>query len=246
MHLIPANAGFRTAIKKRHNMKKILLSAFCALCAFGASADYSQYFKVVYEGNVVADNSEVIVAPTDAFEGYCDYMPHLNVVAAGLDSQNVYVAMEYTGTPSEADTKADPDWGGPQMCFEGSFNDKQPNACLQGGGERFVASSDDVILPPSDLNTFFLMPEVIGQKEDKVSKYKVSVIALDENKDELDDAVFTCTVVFTANGAGVGEIGVDNNAAPVYYNLQGVKVANPGNGVFIKSQGGKVSKVILN
>ena len=30
-----------------------------------------------------------------------------------------------------------------------------------------------------------------------------------------------------------------------YYNLQGVKVANPENGLFIKKQGNKVSKVIL-
>ena len=43
--------------------------------------------------------------------------------------------------------------------------------------------------------------------------------------------------------------GIDNiliNEAPVeYYNLQGVKVANPSNGIFIKKQGNKVSKVIL-
>ena len=43
---------------------------------------------------------------------------------------------------------------------------------------------------------------------------------------------------------GVGEIMI--NEAPVeYYNLQGVKVANPSNGIFIKRQGGKVTKVIL-
>ena len=37
----------------------------------------------------------------------------------------------------------------------------------------------------------------------------------------------------------------DNNAPAVYYNLQGVKVAEPSNGIFIKVQGKKVSKVYV-
>ena len=43
---------------------------------------------------------------------------------------------------------------------------------------------------------------------------------------------------------GVEEIAVEN--APVeYYNLQGVKVARPENGIFIKKQGSRTSKVVL-
>ena len=43
---------------------------------------------------------------------------------------------------------------------------------------------------------------------------------------------------------GVEEIAVEN--APVeYYNLQGVKVARPENGIFIKKQGSKATKVVL-
>ena len=37
----------------------------------------------------------------------------------------------------------------------------------------------------------------------------------------------------------------DANAPVEYYNLQGVKVANPGKGVFIKKQGSKTTKVVL-
>ena len=44
---------------------------------------------------------------------------------------------------------------------------------------------------------------------------------------------------------GIEEIGVDANAPVEYYNLQGVKVANPENGIFIKKQGGRTSKVVL-
>lgn len=46
-------------------------------------------------------------------------------------------------------------------------------------------------------------------------------------------------------GAGVNDIEVNETSAPTeYFNLQGMKIANPDNGVYIKRQGGKVSKVI--
>jgi hypothetical protein len=44
---------------------------------------------------------------------------------------------------------------------------------------------------------------------------------------------------------GVEAVVVDENAPTIYYNLQGVKVANPENGVFIKVQGNKASKVLV-
>ena len=45
--------------------------------------------------------------------------------------------------------------------------------------------------------------------------------------------------------SGVAETLVDANAPVEYYNLQGVKVANPENGIFVKKQGGKATKVVL-
>ena len=40
-------------------------------------------------------------------------------------------------------------------------------------------------------------------------------------------------------------VDVDANAPVEYYNLQGVKVENPSNGIFIKKQGSRTSKVVL-
>lgn len=45
--------------------------------------------------------------------------------------------------------------------------------------------------------------------------------------------------------AGINGISADNNATAVYYNLNGVRVNNPENGLFIVKKGDKVSKVIL-
>ena len=48
------------------------------------------------------------------------------------------------------------------------------------------------------------------------------------------------------NGSGVQNIAIDDENAPVeYYNLQGIRVANPEKGLYIVRQGNKTSKVIL-
>lgn len=44
---------------------------------------------------------------------------------------------------------------------------------------------------------------------------------------------------------GVENIETEELAVPVYYNLQGIEVSNPQNGIFIKKQGNKVCKVAL-
>lgn len=52
----------------------------------------------------------------------------------------------------------------------------------------------------------------------------------------------TYTVV---SPSGVEAIDIDDNAPVVYYNLNGVQVANPTTGLYIKVQGNKVNKVII-
>lgn len=47
------------------------------------------------------------------------------------------------------------------------------------------------------------------------------------------------------NGSGVAEVEAAENAEVVYYNLQGVKVAEPENGLYIKVQGNKATKVLI-
>ncbi len=44
---------------------------------------------------------------------------------------------------------------------------------------------------------------------------------------------------------GIENVAIDENAPVEYFNLQGVRVANPENGLYIRRQGSKVSKVIL-
>lgn len=51
--------------------------------------------------------------------------------------------------------------------------------------------------------------------------------------------------IIPADPASVTEIAVDENAPVEYFNLQGMRVENPANGLFIKRQGSKVTKVVL-
>ena len=52
------------------------------------------------------------------------------------------------------------------------------------------------------------------------------------------------TLLVEAVATGIERIEADENAPAVYYNLQGIKVANPENGVYIMKQGNKVTKVV--
>ncbi len=62
--------------------------------------------------------------------------------------------------------------------------------------------------------------------------------------DVLWDGIPIKSTITTNQLGGVENIIMTEQGDVVYYNLQGVKVANPENGVFIRVQGGKASKVI--
>lgn len=51
--------------------------------------------------------------------------------------------------------------------------------------------------------------------------------------------------ILVSESTGVENVEVEANAPAVYYNLQGVEVANPENGLYIVKQGNKVSKVLV-
>ena len=56
---------------------------------------------------------------------------------------------------------------------------------------------------------------------------------------------FAKAIVTLATSSEISTIESDENAEAVYYNLQGVRVANPSNGLYIVVKGNKSSKVIF-
>ena len=66
-----------------------------------------------------------------------------------------------------------------------------------------------------------------------------------EVRDVVTPAKVASVLTGTKAASGIEEVDADANAPVEYYNLQGVKVANPENGIFIKKQGNKTTKVVL-
>lgn len=57
---------------------------------------------------------------------------------------------------------------------------------------------------------------------------------------------FTITKAVISNPeSGIDDINADRNAAVEYFNLQGIRVDNPTNGIYIRRQGADVKKVIV-
>ncbi len=49
----------------------------------------------------------------------------------------------------------------------------------------------------------------------------------------------------TTSTTGVENVAAESGAPAAYYNLQGLRIARPDNGVVIRCQNGKASKIIL-
>lgn len=85
---------------------------------------------------------------------------------------------------------------------------------------------------------------IVKKKVDNVENLNVVVYLI--NKETLEIENVTTVKNKNIGTSGVEDIEIDNSNEPVeYFNLQGIRVANPENGIFIRRQGTDVTKVIL-
>lgn len=75
-----------------------------------------------------------------------------------------------------------------------------------------------------------------------VASCSVTITATDNTNNASVSKTFSISI---KDKSGITNVGADDNAPVEYYNLQGVKVENPSNGIFIKKQGSKTAKVVL-
>ena len=105
-------------------------------------------------------------------------------------------------------------------------------------GDRFGASMpDEVIEAPA---TVTMVPYLAGVNASAAASWMIEAAVYDIT---VDFAAMTVNVVKV--GDGISAIEADNNAPAVYYNLQGVEVSEPANGLFIEVRGNQVRKVTL-
>ena len=100
------------------------------------------------------------------------------------------------------------------------------------GGELEVETENVIIAGPSA--DAYKLVQAGKAFEIGTGKYDIT-IKLPYNGEE-------GTVVFAASGAAIEGVEADNNVAPVYYNLQGVRVDNAANGLYIVVRGDKAAK----
>ena len=92
--------------------------------------------------------------------------------------------------------------------------------------------------------------EYEGTSADRIYAATAEMISVINNKKEviINGSNVVLTAIKYSNGTGaVNDIQISDNDAPVvYYNLQGIRVANPAAGnIYIKKQGNKATKVIF-
>ncbi len=84
---------------------------------------------------------------------------------------------------------------------------------------------------------------ISNNKQGAATKYQYAIYALPGKRTVKTPAKSTDLIVVEA--AGISDVEMDAaQVAPVYYNLQGVRVENPEQGIFIEVRGNKATKVV--
>ena len=145
--------------------------------------------------------------------------PNASMLIDATNPDNVMVPNQYSGYDVN-------EWGKTWYCnanytMRGTFTPTEVNSC--------ATYKDGVITFPAN-NGRFNWSTMPGENAQYVWYY--------------NQATFECKLSIPKSQSAVADLDSDN--APVeYYNLQGVKVANPENGIFVRRQGSKAEKVIF-
>jgi hypothetical protein len=131
--------------------------------------------------------------------------------------------------------------GGDKQNYEIQFAEATPISLVV----EFDNGSTDVaywnIKAGTTSATYTVSDDILGEKNEGITAAYIKA----------DDSATSNTVVnfksltLTKEAAGVEGIAADSNAPVEYFNLQGIRVDNPENGLFIRRQGNSVSKVLV-
>ncbi len=152
-------------------------------------------------------------------EGYLSEHLHLNIANAEeviVPAQEIGISVQGMGSMWVLSTN---------YCYEyfQDFTDED----FETFGGKYVTLTDNVVnFPTGSLIAFF--PEVVD-----ASNVYIKLPGL------------TTTLTLPAGWDAIENVNVENSEAAVeYYNLQGIRVANPENGIFIRRAGNNVTKVV--
>lgn len=200
-------------------MKKFLLSM--AVLAAAASVNAAN-FTVTYEGNEVKDGDVVKVDKYFEQESgmmACDYR-----IKNTSDAQ---ISVNTGFTPGKL-MEVDGEEAYQLLCFAQLWNG-EANCLPKTEGDWDIPAGETLEIQLH----YFCAGDAPAPGQ---SEFKVFV------KDDASEMNFTVQYN-SPDPAGVAVVGQEE-AAPVYYNLQGVQVANPDKGIYLVKRGAKVTKEV--
>lgn len=118
---------------------------------------------------------------------------------------------------------------------------------IMGDGIQYATFKDGVVFLPSVIvDGAYSSAACFGIQGDKYAGYTWRDSATEEPVNMEAKITFPADFNFVPDQSAIDNIVADDANAPVeYFNLQGVKVQNPENGLYIKRQGKTVEKVVI-
>lgn len=220
--------------------------------ATASAQAFEDFFTTTYNGKEIT-NGETIVAKAEVDDLGASYHAPIHIINKEDTRRSIVAIMQYA-EPGSAQVNEKPEfWGVAGMCYEGGeqMGENAGNACISAGGNfATVCASDQgaIWIPAAGKDTFVIDPDLSSADKKAVSTYKVLFVAFEGEEldaiEEISSAVFTVNVLYTTDLSAVEGIEADE-AAPVYYDLTGNRVANPEKGIYIRVAGDKTTKVAL-
>lgn len=126
------------------------------------------------------------------------------------------------------------------VCMISEAHDPFIELMFGGWDESFFIKINNTYINPERFTTT-ANSFTVTLTQEEVDKLKAGGLVMPANRFVLNQLLLV-----PDNITGATNLVIDNNDCAVeYYNLQGVRVSNPENGIFIRRQSNKISKIIL-
>lgn len=236
---------------KTNNMKKFLLSAaLVAVCASASAEDFSNLFKITYNGETIENGQTVtdgyyydpIVMSNPEFAGMFenpDFESKAEIFATNIseEPQKLEFRLQYV-TPTVDEFDANNALGRPSLCFNSENGEAN---CLPNPFEfnsempQNAVSAEEYMRMDVDHVAFTDLTPVTVKLEMRV---------MDDDKEIANAYIF---VNFTnKTDITMAVDGIQAESSSEFYTIQGMRVAEPQKGqIYIERKGSKISKRVF-
>lgn len=205
--------------------KTLLMSAFmaCAGLMSAQTLSFTVSGKPVNNGDEVFSYNVNYIPPEDGWPATIQLFPEVFVTS----DQNTSLTVEMKNTSESPDMVL-------QMCW--------PTICQSCAPGNTISSESNI--KAGDANDLKIDSFWLDAIEGVTYVGKCEITAYPTGAPDKKFS-FKLTMQYPQDPGAVDGIEMDSDVAPVYYNLQGVRVENPENGLYIVKRGNKVSKTII-